>query len=168
MEKLSKHLTREKAEYTATGLLNRIPDELLPNIIWIGENIIDPAMEFFKFPNLDWIEIIFRSKRVNELAGSGPTSWHPLAAAVDAKPSKLKTNVTNSQLFYFWANNCKFDRILWEKGGLNDPQWIHIQGKPGPLRQQIGIHYMDFRQPKYQYWKTIQEFEQFKNQLYKK
>lgn len=168
MEKLSKHLTREKAEYTATGLPNRIPDELLPNIIWIGENIVDKIMDYFNLAVLDWIEIIYRSLKVNKKAGSTSSSWHLIAAAVDAKLSNLKNHLTNSQLFYFVVNNCKFDRIIWEKGDKNNPQWVHIQGKPGPLRQEIGIHWVVNGEAKYKYFKTIQKFEQFKNQLYKK
>jgi hypothetical protein len=167
MEKFSKYLTREKAEFTKTGLPNTIPDELLPNIIWLGINLIDPAMDHFNFPDLSWIEIIYRSPKVNELAGSTKSSWHGIAAAMDPKPSRYFKTPTNSELFYFFARNCKFDRLLWELGGLYQPQWIHIQGKPGPLRQQIGIHYMG-RIPEYKYWTDIQMFEQFKALIYKK
>jgi hypothetical protein len=60
----------------------------------------------------------------------------------------------------------KFDRLLYEKGDRYNPQWIHVQGKPGPLRQQIGLHWME-RTPQYQYFKSIEDFNQFKNKIYK-
>jgi len=166
MEYLSKHLTREAAEKTRSGLPNRIPDKLLPNIVWMGENIIDPLMEYFKFPNLDWIYIMYRSPAVNKLAGSSPSSWHPLAAAGDIKTIGLMKVPTQSQIFYFIANNLRYDRLLWEKGNKHEPQWIHVQGRPGHLRQQIGLHWME-RTPQYQYFKSIEDFNQFKNKIYK-
>ena len=166
MELFSKYLTREAAEKTRSGLPNRIPDELLPNVIWFGENIVDPIMDYFKFPDLSWLYILYRSLLVNKLAGSGPSSWHPLAAAGDIKTVGLMKVPTQSQIFYFIANNLRFDRLLWEKGNKYEPQWMHVQGKPGPLRQQIGLHWME-RTPQYQYFKSVEEFNQFKNKIYK-
>jgi len=169
MELFSKYLTREAAEKTRSGLPNRIPDELLPNVIWFGENIVDPIMDYFKFPDLAWLYILYRSLLVNKLAGSGPSSWHPLAAAGDIKTIGLMKVPTQSQIFYFIVNNLKFNKIIWEKGGLYEPQWIHVQGKPGDNSKIITLYYMkDGRVPTYTHSKTLEGFEKLKRSVYEK
>lgn len=163
----SKYLTKELAEKTATGLPNVIPDKFIPNVTWMGKNIIDPIMEHFKFPTMDWIIILYRSPKVNSLAGGDPASYHLEAAAVDMKPSKLGKVFTNSQLFYFIANNLKFDKLIWEFGNGIDPQWVHAQGKPAGNRNLFVLAYKDSnKETVYTRFSTLTEFQAFKKQIY--
>jgi hypothetical protein len=59
--------------------------------------------------------------------GGVTDSQHLFGEAMDINVNG--TNVTNSQLFYYIANNLPYDQLIWEEGSITNPNWVHVSLK---------------------------------------
>lgn len=166
---LSKHLTTDMASVSKKakelGISNAIPQDYMKNAIWLGVNIYDPVIEYFKISPIIWA--LYRNLVINKAVGGALGSWHTHAAAIDLDYDHLKSP-TNSQLFYFLVENLKeFEKIIWEMGNGVNPGWVHIQGKAGLNNRIITLAYKhESGKTKYEHFTTLTEFEQFKKGVY--
>lgn len=145
---------------------NSIPKPLLENAAWIGNTIYDKVIEHFNVAPIIWA--LYRCGDVNSLVGGDPNSWHKLAAAIDLDYDHLKLP-TNSQLFYFLANNVEFDKLIWESGNGYEPGWVHIQAVKGNNDHTITLAYKNEINGRLTYkpFDDLKDFEQFKKQIYR-
>ena len=84
---------------------------------------------------------VFRSEKVNSLAGGSSTSAHVkgLAGDVDGNGSKNHVQVSNNDIFHFAIDNLDFDQIIAEFEDGGQPRWVHIGIRKSGNRKQVLI-----------------------------
>jgi len=174
MEMLSKYISYQEAIISGTakrlGLPNVPTEGNLKYMIDLAVNVIDPIIEHFGVK--PFIHAFFVDKEVNKSRlGADPNSAHTRGMAVDLDyDNMLSPNgtiiMTNRALFYFIYSNLKFNKLIWEMGNGDNPDWIHVQynKESNPCLLTLASRKTT---PMYTTFKTITEFETFKNNLYK-
>ena len=126
MSKISAHITlREGIEsYTAKrkGIENIPSDYELTNMVGVAENIFEPLREWVGGPIK--INSFFRSKELNEAIGGSSRSQHCEGRAIDI--DDIYGYKTNAEMFEYIKCNLDFDQIIWEFGGSDNPDWVHV------------------------------------------
>lgn len=164
---ISKHLTLEEATRSITAIKNGIdnnPSAL--EAINLGEwakHIFDPIVDHFGVRPV--IHIIFRNQAVNALIpGADPNSQHCKGQAGDLDFDSIPGH-SNSQMYYYIVQNLKFDRIIWEFGNGNEPDWVHVSYNKNGNRGEIGIGSKKITGT-YKYFTDLIKFDKFKKELY--
>lgn len=131
MKQLTKHFSLSEMTATKTGLPNMPNSAQVDNLLCLCLYVLEPARAGINMP----IKVIsgFRSKAVNKAVGGSLTSQHPEGKAGDI------TCDDNAKLFNYIKNNLDFDQLIWEKGNLISPKWVHVSFNKGHNRRQI-IH----------------------------
>jgi len=126
MSKISAHITlREGIEsYTAKrkGIENIPSDYELTNMVGVAENIFEPLRKWVGGPIK--INSFFRSKELNKAIGGSSRSQHCEGRAIDI--DDIYGYKTNSEMFEYIKCNLDFDQIIWEFGGSDNPDWVHV------------------------------------------
>ena len=126
MSKISAHITlREGIEsYTAKrkGIENIPSDYELTNMVGVAENIFEPLREWVGGPIK--INSFFRSKELNKAIGGSSNSQHCEGRAIDI--DDVYGYKTNAEMFEYIKCNLDFDQIIWEFGGSDNPDWVHV------------------------------------------
>ena len=126
MSKISAHITfREGIEsYTAKrkGIENIPSDYELTNMVGVAENIFEPLREWVGGPIK--INSFFRSKELNKAIGGSSRSQHCEGRAIDI--DDIYGYKTNAEMFEYIKCNLDFDQIIWEFGGSDNPDWVHV------------------------------------------
>ena len=126
MSKISTHITlREGIEsYTAKrkGIENIPSDYELTNMVGVAENIFEPLREWVGGPIK--INSFFRSKELNKAIGGSSNSQHCEGRAIDI--DDVYGYKTNAEMFEYIKCNLDFDQIIWEFGGSDNPDWVHV------------------------------------------
>ena len=126
MSKISAHITlREGIEsYTAKrkGIENIPSDYELTNMVGVAENIFEPLREWVGGPIK--INSFFRSKKLNKAIGGSSRSQHCEGRAIDI--DDIYGYKTNAEMFEYIKCNLDFDQIIWEFGGSDNPDWVHV------------------------------------------
>jgi hypothetical protein len=126
MSKISTHITlREGIEsYTAKrkGIENIPSDYELTNMVGVAENIFEPLREWVGGPIK--INSFFRSKELNKAIGGSSRSQHCEGRAIDI--DDIYGYKTNAEMFEYIKCNLDFDQIIWEFGGSDNPDWVHV------------------------------------------
>ena len=124
MTNLTKNFTKEELLYSATGtsmgIINMIPDTLIPNLQrtaeWLQElrNILGEKRDV-ETP----IKVLscFRSERLNKAVGGAKASDHMKALAADIQVDGM----TPLQLAQFIKKSMPFDKLINEFN-----QWVHV------------------------------------------
>ena len=126
MSKISTHITlREGIEsYTAKrkGIENIPSDYELTNMVGVAENIFEPLRKWVGGPIK--INSFFRSKEHNKAIGGSSRSQHCEGRAIDI--DDIYGYKTNAEMFEYIKCNLDFDQIIWEFGGSDNPDWVHV------------------------------------------
>jgi hypothetical protein len=104
------------------NILNTPTQAQLNNLIELGKHIYDPICEHFgkKIPTTT----IFRNAELNEAVKGASGSQHMDGTAADIDGDMIK--MKNSDIFMFVVNNLDWDQMIWEKGTIDNPGWVHI------------------------------------------
>jgi zinc D-Ala-D-Ala carboxypeptidase len=142
-KKFSKHISWKEATGSATAkkleIDNTPNDEQLNNMQDLAEDLFEPLRERVGEPIL--INSFFRCEELNKaISGSATTSQHIKGCAIDLDATKI----SNCELFYIIKNEFEFDKLIWELGDDNNPDWIHVSYVKGNNR---GLVYQAKRKP---------------------
>tara|TARA_R110000822_G_C15296411_1_gene491547 strand:+ start:561 stop:1022 length:462 start_codon:yes stop_codon:yes gene_type:complete len=135
--KLTKHFSLSEAVKSQTAerhfIDNSLPDEYLPKVIAVAENILEPVRLHFGVPFTpsSW----YRSKELCLKIGSKTTSQHALAEAVDFEVS----GVDNLTLAKWCEYNLEFDKLILEFYTDEDPAsgWVHASYRENNNRHEV-------------------------------
>jgi zinc D-Ala-D-Ala carboxypeptidase len=114
--KISPHFTLAELTVTNTGLVNRVPDVLMPNLKRLAD-ALEKIRAMAGSPIL--VNSAYRSNQVNDRVGGVPTSFHTLALAAD-----IRSNVYSPRTLAFMAAQAlegEFDQII-----LEFDRWVHV------------------------------------------
>lgn len=147
MTQLSPNFALSEFERTSTGLPNKCPDALVPNLRNLCEHVLEPLRAHFRRPVQ--VNSGYRSPAVNAAVGSKPTSQHAKAMAADIEIP----GVSNLDVARWIAANLDVDQVILEahKPGQPSSGWVHVSWVSGPRRQQVltatmGSHGMVYKQ----------------------
>ena len=101
---------------------NRPPQERLPKLRGLCENILEPVRAHYGQPFRP--NSAYRSQAVNKAVGSQPTSQHLLAEAVDIELA----GVPNYDLARWIEVNLDYDKLILEcyRPGVPNSGWVHV------------------------------------------
>ena len=153
------------------------PDKTeLANLTNLAYKVYDPL--YLKFGAL-CITTAFRGEYLNGPkisgvsnvrggVGSTKGSQHRLGQAMDIDSECTKNaKFSNSEIFYFIANNLDYDQLIWEEGDACNPGWVHVSLVIGSNRKRLTLYNPNDKNP-YQHSETLNEFNALKNSMYGK
>ena len=121
--KLSEHFDLNEFTRSATAdrlhIDNTIPDELIPNLKNLCEQVLEPLRQHFGTPVV--ISSGYRCPALNKAVGGVPNSQHLTGEAADIVLPKL------ADAFYWLIDNVPFDQLGFESKGTT--KWIHVSCK---------------------------------------
>lgn len=137
--KLSKNLSLRECvkSQTATrlGILNVIDDESLKNLKLVAKNVFQPLRDHFNLPIA--ISSGYRSEELNKAVGGSINSHHTKGQALDIDADIISNGITNKQIFDYIKNHCEFCQLIWEFGGDDQPDWVHVSFVEGDNRKEV-------------------------------
>ena len=135
-ENISAHITLEEATYSRTaekrGIDNQPNDGQFVRMALLAENIFEPLRAAItKASGKDTpihITSFFRSDKLNKAIGGASNSQHKAnyGSAIDLDIDGRYSNIINATLFYYIKDNLHFDQLIWEKGNMINPSWVHV------------------------------------------
>jgi zinc D-Ala-D-Ala carboxypeptidase len=136
--KLSKNLSLSEVtrSYTAKrlGIDNTVPQELFPPLLSIAKFVFQPLRDDVGVRI--YISSGYRCEELNEAAGGSENSQHSLAEALDLD-ADVYGEVSNSEIFYYIKDYLEFDKLIWEYGDDDNPDWVHVSYREGRNRNRI-------------------------------
>lgn len=129
MKQLTKHFSLSEMTVTSTGLVNIPNCTQVNNLLYLCLYVLEPARVGIGMPIK--VNSGFRCIKVNKAVGGKDNSQHPEGKAADL------TCDDNAKLFNFIKDNLEFDQLIWEKGNLVSPKWVHVSFNKGRNRRQI-------------------------------
>ena len=70
------------------------------------------------------INSFFRSPKLNKAIGGSSKSQHCQGRAIDI--DDVYGHKTNAEMFEYIKDNLDFDKMIWEFGDDNNPDWVHV------------------------------------------
>ena len=136
-DKFSKHISWKEATGSATAkkldIDNTPDDEQLSNMKTLADELFEPLRERVGQPIR--INSFFRCQELNQaISGSATTSQHIKGQAIDLDATK---GMTNKELFCIIKSEFEFDKLIWEHGDNENPDWIHISYRKGNNRKLV-------------------------------
>lgn len=126
---------------TANKIDNTPDQPAIANMTELVENLLDPLREKYGYPiNCN---SGYRSKALNAKVGGASNSCHLYGQAADLKIKRLAYNAIEMRkahkklISIILDNNLPYDKIIWEYGDDNGPQWLHVSFRKGANRKQI-------------------------------
>lgn len=129
---LSQYFKLEEFEYSDTaktkGINNSIPQDLIPNVVRLHDNILYPLRKLVGHP----INITsgYRCAELNKAVGGALNSQHANGQAADIQV----TGQSNTAVFNWIRKNCDFDQLILEN--VNGVEWVHVSYNFGKNRKQ--------------------------------
>ena len=127
MQQITEHFTVEEFERSSTadrlGIVNRLPEALLPNLRALCEEVLEPLRAFAGKPIV--ISSGYRCPALNQAVGGVPQSQHLRGEAADLHlPS-----IAEGRAWFRWLmDNTTFDQLIWEHD-RHGSHWIHVSCK---------------------------------------
>lgn len=140
MQRISEHISYNEAVRSITarrnGIDNKPGQEQLTRMIMLANNVFERVRKHFKVPI--FIHSFFRCPELNSKIGGASKSQHMAmdGAAIDIDGQVLG-EVSNKEIFDFIKDHCAFDKLIWEFGDDNEPDWVHVSYRDGNNRFQI-------------------------------
>ena len=143
--KLSEHFTLEEFERSGTAarlhIDNRVPAELVPNIKYLCEEVLEPLREHIGEPI--YVSSGYRCPELNRAVGGVRNSQHMRGEAADICPvingRSDSTSPEARKKLREWAewimDNLHFDQLLREHSG--NSYWIHVSLKRVGVNRQM-------------------------------
>ena len=105
------------------GIVNRIPQELVPHMERLINEVLDPLREWYGRPV--YVNSGYRCPELNRAVGGVGNSFH-----LDGYAADLDTRLgrdENERLFGYIRDHLPFTELGWEGNGA----WIHVALVPG-------------------------------------
>lgn len=141
MTQLSPSFALAEFERTSTGLPNKCPETLIPNLRGLCEHVLEPVRAHYRRPV--HINSGYRSPAVNAAVGSKPTSDHCKGFAADIEIP----GVSNLDLARWIRDNLTFKQLILEAYRPGNPSsgWVHVSysgadGRKSVLTMVYGSH----------------------------
>jgi hypothetical protein len=126
MSKISEHITKKEATFSATALRKGIENEPgeyeLQNMELIAEKVFEPLRKAVNGPIK--INSFFRSEELNKAIGGSSKSQHCQGRAMDLDDTY--GYMSNKDMYHYIKENLDFDQIIWEFGTEDNPSWVHV------------------------------------------
>ena len=122
-----KHFTLAELTHTNTGLVNEPTPEVIANLEYLVDNVLDIAREIYGKPIT--VNCGYRSPAVNARVGGVDNSQHLTGEAADITTGD---KMQNAFLFEIIRQMGKFDQLINEKNF----SWIHVSYTKGRNRHQ--------------------------------
>lgn len=130
--KLSEYFELSEFEHSDTarakGIVNRVPAELVPNVVRLHDNVLYPLRKLVGHPVR--ITSGYRCADLNKAVGGATNSQHSTGEAADIEVA----GQSNSAVFNWIRKNCEFDQLILES--VNGVQWVHVSFRFGGNRRQ--------------------------------
>lgn len=119
---------------------NTIPEELIPNLKNLCEQVLEPLREHFGIPVV--ISSGYRCPQLNKAVGGVPNSQHQKGEAADiVLPPSLSSKPSALSLWFGWLRtNTHFDQLGFEQSG--SIKWIHVSCKLDPTQNRQSVFQM--------------------------
>jgi len=105
----------------AANIDNKIPEEYIPNIQALVDNVLQPLRESCN--RVVNISSGYRSPALNRLIGGAKDSQHLTGQAVDITVAGFSCY----HIATFIKNHLPFDQLIWENYNLSEmSQWVHV------------------------------------------
>lgn len=127
---ITKNFTLEELTKSATANLlkiDNVPNEQIKaELTKLCTELLQPIRDKYGKPII--VSSGYRSEALNKAVGGSKTSQHRFGQAADIKASDgnqralwdvIKSMIDNGEIK-------QFGQLIWEKGNLASPQWIHI------------------------------------------
>jgi hypothetical protein len=126
MSKISEHITKKEAIFSATALRKGIENEPgeyeLQNMELIAEKVFEPLRKAVNGPIK--INSFFRSEELNKAIGGSSKSQHCQGRAMDLDDTY--GYMSNKDMYHYIKENLDFDQMIWEFGTEDNPSWVHV------------------------------------------
>jgi zinc D-Ala-D-Ala carboxypeptidase len=124
--RISEHISYKEGvkSNTATrlGIDNTPGDYELGNMELIAERIFEPLRAWVGGPVK--ITSFYRNKELNIAIGGAQRSQHCEGRAIDLDDTF--GHKTNKEMYDWIKENLNFDKIIWEFGDDDNPDWVHV------------------------------------------
>jgi len=165
--RISNNISYSEGTFSATAIrynIENVPNkEQLNNMRTVAMQIFEPLRMYFKVPIK--VNSFFRSKKLNDILRGSLTSQHLKGQAIDIDDTLSR--VSNSKMFNYIAQNLEFDQLIWEFGTKLNPEWVHVSYVSlTENRNKISVSYKKNGNTKYKHFKTLEDFNIFKNSIY--
>ena len=104
------------------GIDNSVPEELIPSLRNLCEQVLEPLREHFNKPVV--ISSGYRCPKLNLLVGGVSNSQHQKGEAADIH---IPSSTEGHDWFLWIEENTCFDQLIWERKG--NTRWIHVSCK---------------------------------------
>ena len=126
MERISEHISYQEGTRSVTALrlgIDNIPDTYqFTNMQVVAENIFEPLRKWTRGPIK--INSFLRVPDLNKAVGGSSSSQHCQGRAIDIDDSY--GHKTNAEMFEYIKKHLDFDRMIWEFGDDDNPDWVHV------------------------------------------
>lgn len=126
MERISEHVSYREGvkSNTATRLnIKNTPHSYaLSNMSAVAIHLFEPLRRWVKGPIK--INSFYRSEDLNKAIGGSSRSMHCQGRAIDIDDTF--GHKSNAEMFYYLKDHLNFDKIIWEFGDDNNPDWVHL------------------------------------------
>ena len=130
--KLSEYFELSEFEHSDTarakGIVNRVPAELVPNVVRLHDNVLYPLRKLVGHPVR--ITSGYRCADLNKAVGGAANSQHSTGEAADIEVA----GQSNMAVFNWIRKNCEFDQLILES--VHGVQWVHVSFRFGGNRGQ--------------------------------
>lgn len=154
---ISEHFTLQEFLKSDTAMRkgfveqNNPPAEIVINLKKLAQEVAEPIRS--KFGSFS-PTCAYRCPRLNAEVGGAKNSMHLTGEAFDETFYDSHGTNISADVFYFLVENRKnipFTELIWEKGTIDTPQWIHVGN--GDKKQSImvfdGKGYVDYFNSRY-------------------
>ncbi len=142
--KISRHVSYKEAVRSNTAIKHGIdnkPNEFeIFKMEEVADKLFEPVRRHFNVPIA--ITSFFRSSKLNKKIGGSRRSQHCNGEAIDMDADVYK-KISNSDIFNYIKDNLEFDKLIWEFGDENEPDWVHASYVRGKNRNEILVAYKE-------------------------
>lgn len=125
-------------EFTRSDTAERLGVKNTPKVCEVAKiealvgAVLDPLREWYGRPIT--VTSGFRCRAVNKAVGGSETSQHMKGEAADITAG---SRAENRKLFEHIREALPFDQLIFEKGGDDGPDWVHVSYREGRNRGQV-------------------------------
>jgi hypothetical protein len=127
-ERISRHINYKEATRSDTALrlgIDNTPSEVvLDRMVCTANCIFEPLRKGLGNHPIR-VTSFYRSAALNKAIGGAKYSSHMYGRAIDLKAIE-GTPVSNRDIFFFILKHLCFNRLIWEYGDDENPDWVHV------------------------------------------
>lgn len=113
------------------GIDNTPPDAIKRNLIFLVSLVLDPLRDIYGKPI--YVASGYRCPELNKAVGGAKNSQHLTGMAADI----YVKGESNAVLADIIRRQLPYDQLIYEKGTIRNPQWIHVSISRTNNRKQV-------------------------------